>query len=55
MTNGWTNEEIYVLMVECSDLVFQIGINADDLLGEPAVGRRFKGIVWLQGYVNFAD
>ena len=55
VTNGWTNEEIYVLMVECSDLVFQIGINADDLLGEPAVGRRFKGNVWLQGYVNFAD
>lgn len=55
VTNGWTNEEIYVLMVECSDLVFQIGINADDLLGEPAVGRRFKGTVWLQGYVNFAD
>ena len=55
VTNGWTNEEIYVLMVECSDLVFQIGINAQDLLGEPAVGRRFKGTVWLQGYANFAD
>lgn len=53
--NGWTNEEIYVLMVECSDVVFQVGINKKDLLGEPLVGRRFKGPVWLQGQVNFLD
>ena len=55
VTNGWTNEEIYVLMVECSDIVFQVGINAKDLIGEPMVGRRFKGPVWLQGQVNFSD
>ncbi len=53
--NGWTNEEIYVLMVECSDLVFQVGINTKDLLGEPMAGRRFKGTVWMQGYVNFSE
>lgn len=55
VTNRWTNEEIYVLMVECSDVVFQVGINKKDLLGEPLVGRRFKGPVWLQGQVNFSD
>ena len=53
--NSWTNEEIYVLMVECSDLVFQIAVNAKDLLGEPLEGRRFKGTVWLQGQVNFLE
>ncbi|QNM04465.1 DUF3881 family protein [Qiania dongpingensis] len=55
VTNRWTNEEIYVLMVECNDIMFQVGINKQDLLGEPVVGRRFKGPVWLQGQVNFLD
>ena len=55
VTNRWTNEEIYVLMVECSDLMLQIGINKKDLLGEPVVGRRFKGPVWVQGQVNFLE
>lgn len=55
VTNRWTNEEIYVLMVECSDLMLQIGINKKDLLGELVVGRRFKGPVWVQGQVNFLE
>ena len=53
--NRWTNEEIYVLMVECSDLIFQVAINQKDLLGEPLEGRRFKGTVWLQGQANFME
>ena len=53
--NQWTNEEIYVLMVECSDLMLQVAINTKDLLGEPLVGRRFKGPVWVQGQVNFLE
>ncbi len=55
ITNNWTNEEIYVLMVECSDLIFQVAINQKDLLGEPLEGRRFKGTVWLQGQANFME
>ena len=53
--NQWTNEEIYVLIVECSDLMLQVAINRQDLLGEPQAGRRFKGPVWVQGQVNFQD
>ena len=53
--NQWTNEEIYVLMIECSDLMLQVAINRKDLLGEPLVGRRFKGPVWVQGQVNFLE
>lgn len=53
--NQWTNEEIYVLMIECSDLTLQVAINTKDLLGEPQVGRRFKGPVWVQGQINFRD
>lgn len=50
-TNSLTNETIYTMKVECNDLVFDITINKEDLLGEPAVGRRFKGNIWMQGTV----
>ena len=39
----------------CNELLFDLCINAEDLLGEPEVGRRFKGIIWMQGYINFPD
>jgi hypothetical protein len=47
--NRWTQEKIYCMKIECNDLIFEVCINAKDLLGEPAVGRRFKGNVWMQG------
>lgn len=52
-TNSVTQEEIYILTVEASDITFRVGINRTDLLGEPEVGRRFKGKVWMQGIVKF--
>ena len=33
----------------------KICINDRDLYGEPAEGRRFKGVVWMQGVINFPD
>lgn len=51
--NKYTNEEIYQINIECNDLKFDICINKNDLMGEPEVGRRFKGMIWLQGKVNF--
>ena len=51
--NKYTNEEIYVMRLSCNDLQFDICINKQDLYGEPQVGRRFKGIVWMQGYINY--
>lgn len=51
--NKLTNEEIYVLKLNCNDLEFDVCINKADLYGEPEVGRRFKGIIWLQGYINY--
>ncbi len=53
MHNGLTNEGIYVITVRCNDLTLDVCINERDLTGEPAPGRRFKGIIWLQGHVNF--
>jgi hypothetical protein len=47
--NRWTQDQIYCMKLECNDLIFDVCINAKDLMGEPAVGRRFKGNVWMQG------
>lgn len=49
--NSLTKEKIYSMKVECNDIIFNIAINEKDLLGEPAVGRRFKGSIWMQGTV----
>lgn len=54
-TNSITGEVVYDLTLECSDLVFHVGIAKQDLTGEPLVGRRFKGQVWMQGCVRFAE
>lgn len=50
--NPITEEKLYSMEVECNDIVFRLVINQSDLLGEPAVGRRFKGSIWMQGTVN---
>lgn len=51
--NRITREEIYVLRLCCNDLEFDICINKEDLYGEPQIGRRFKGVIWMQGYINY--
>lgn len=53
--NSLTHEKIYILTIESHDLVYEVCINQEDLLGEPAVGRRFRGVVWLQGEIIFQD
>lgn len=51
--NDLTKEELYLLYVECRDLVISVVVNKSDLLGEPAPGRRFKGVIWLQGKLTY--
>lgn len=55
VTNGLTGEKVHILTLCCNDMNLKVAINSIDLLGEPAVGRRFKGSVWLQGQVNFPE
>lgn len=52
--NKITDEEIYDLTLDCNDLTFHVAINKQDLLGEPMLGRRFKGKIWMQGNANFS-
>lgn len=51
--NNISKEEVYILTLLVNDLTFDVAINIMDLLGEPKPGRRFKGIVWLQGRINY--
>ena len=47
--NSLTGEECWHMQMECNNIQITVTINTVDLLGAPAVGRRFKGDIWLQG------
>lgn len=53
--NQRSGETVWILSLICNDLNFDILINARDLYGEPAIGRRFRGRVQMQGFLNFAN
>ena len=50
--NYLTEENLYVMTVSCNSMPITVCINEKDLLGEPKVGRRFKGDIWLQGIIT---
>lgn len=49
LTNPIFHEKIARLNIKCNGITFDVVINCTDLQGEPEVGRRFRGIIWLQG------
>ncbi|MCL2865226.1 MAG: DUF3881 family protein [Lachnospiraceae bacterium] len=51
--NVVTKERLYQLEIETNELRFDVCVPVKDVMGEPTVGRRFKGNIWLQGYINF--
>ena len=51
--NALTGERLFLLSLNCNDLEIQVCINAKDLVGEPMTGRRFRGSIWLQGFINY--
>lgn len=53
LQNCFTGETLVKMGIVCNDISLDVCINEKDLLGEPAVGRRFKGVIWLQGTVEF--
>ncbi len=53
--NKLTLETIYQMTISCNELIFNLCINEEDLYGEPQIGRRFKGSIWMQGYINFPE
>lgn len=55
LQNSLSGENVYRMTINCNDLIFDLCINEADLLGEPEAGRRFKGTIWMQGYINFPE
>jgi len=53
LKNRLTDEEVYKMSLECNDMIFQVAINKQDLTGEPQIGRRFKGQIWMTGTAKF--
>lgn len=53
--NNKTGEKIYVMSIETNGIIMDVCINQQDLMGEPIPGRRFRGIIWLQGLVHFEE
>ncbi len=54
-SNVYTHENVVDLRLKCNEAVFHVCINEADLVGVPAVGRRFKGKIWMQGEMVFAE
>ena len=53
--NVYTHENVVDMKISCNDCIFHVAINESDLIGIPAVGRRFKGKIWMQGNLEFND
>ena len=53
--NPWTGEELLRLSLDINDLLLDVCINRKDLYGEPAIGRRFKGPIWMQGTLLYPE
>lgn len=53
--NELTGEYVYLMNINCNELYLDLCINEKDIYGEPEVGRRFKGYIWLQGFINFPE
>ena len=53
--NPYTLDRIHILTIRCSGIEFSVAINDKDLLGHPEPGRRFKGVIWLQGTIQFPN
>ncbi len=51
--NNDTGETVYELKILVNDATFYVAVNEDNLAGEPAVGCRFKGCVWLTAHICF--
>lgn len=51
--NQYTDEIMVEMRVDTMGLQFNLMINEKDLDGDPLPGRRFRGVIWLLGEVEF--
>lgn len=53
--NLLTGEQVWDLLISANEIPLHVSINQLDLQGDPQIGRRFKGTIWLQGEAIWAD
>ena len=53
LKNSVSSEEMYKLSLVCNDIEMTLCVNKKDVFGQPEVGRRYKGTIWLQGHINY--
>lgn len=53
VVNEYTGVELYQMKLDVNELLFDVCVPVNKVLGEPEIGRRFKATIWLQGYINF--
>lgn len=51
--NEYTRERLYIMNLDVNGLTFDICVPVKEVIGEPDIGRRFKGNIWMQGRINF--
>ena len=52
--NEVTREKIMILTLDVNEMIFDVCIPKANILGEPAVVRRFRTNIWLQGKIKFS-
>lgn len=52
-TNELTGKEVCKMTLDVNELKFDVCVPTEKLTGEPAIGRRLKANIWMQGYINF--
>lgn len=50
--NSLTDEKLWLMDLSCNDVDFALCMRQADLMGEPAIGRRIKCRLWMQGRVD---
>lgn len=53
VVNEKSQKSLYVLTLDVNDMILDICVPVDKVMGEPEIGRRFKADIWLQGHINF--
>ena len=44
--NGATGVRLYQMKLSVNELQFDVCVPADEVMGQPEIGRRFKGVIW---------
>ncbi len=53
LVNRVTKEEVWRIQINCMNIVADVYINGEDLIGKPSKDMRFKGSCWVHGKIEF--